>query len=140
MERRSWRWQVVQTLGTVDGWLDQLLYRPAVVKLFTWLPRWWLCDLARLSIALDDRWGLGYWDAAGIAPGGACQACGRRAAIHVFGGLDPDDEPLPDDPVWFLDTHPVHLCGWCSLPSPIQDQAELDAMLKQARARSVTWS
>jgi len=84
----SFRWMVVRLLAIVDEALDQLLYRPAVVRLFSWLPRWWLCDVARVSMALDDRRRLGYWAAAGIAPGGVCEACGRRAAIHVVGRSD----------------------------------------------------
>jgi hypothetical protein len=131
---------VVRVLATIDAALDELLYRPAVVKLFCWLPRWWQCDLARASMVLDDRWGLGYWTAAGIAPGSACDACGRRAAIHVVGGRDADDEALPEGhPGWFLDNHPVHLCGWCSIRTPITDQPDLDAALQEARTRSIAW-
>ena len=59
-------------MAKADQALDEVLYRPAVVKPFQWLPRWWLCDLAKLSMRLDDRWAVGYWDDVGIAPGGPC--------------------------------------------------------------------
>ncbi len=131
----SFRWMVVRLLAIVDEALDQLLYRPAVVRLFSWLPRWWLCDVGRVSMALDDRRRLGYWAAAGIAPGGVCEACGRRAAIHVVGRSEWGEEALPGDAGWFLDNHPMYLCGWCSIRTPIEDQADLDAALKEAPAR-----
>jgi hypothetical protein len=31
-------------------WIDEVAYRPAVVKVTMPLPRWWRCDLARLSM------------------------------------------------------------------------------------------
>ncbi len=132
---------VVAAMAMADEALDELVYRPAVVKLFAWLPRWWLCDLAQASIALDDHWKLGYWAAAGIAPHGVCEACGRRAAIHVVGGRDPDcdAEAVPGEGVWFLDNRPVYLCGWCSIRTPIEDQTDLNAALAEARARSIAW-
>jgi hypothetical protein len=135
----SFRSMVVNPLATVDDALDQLLYRPAVVKLFSWLPRWWLCDLARASTALDARWRLGYWATAGIAPGDACEACGRRAAIHIIGGSHANADATPGEPVWFLDSGPVHLCDWCSIRTPIQDHTDLHAALTEARARSIAW-
>jgi hypothetical protein len=72
---------LVRALAVTDAAIDEVLYRPAVVKAFARLSRWWNCDLARLSMRLDDRWGTGYWDEAGIAPGAPCDARGRRAAI-----------------------------------------------------------
>jgi hypothetical protein len=45
----------VRLLATIDAALDKLLYRPAVVKLFCWLPRWWQCDLARASMIPAGR-------------------------------------------------------------------------------------
>jgi hypothetical protein len=84
-------------MAVADEVIDEVLYRPAVVKAFAWLPRWWLCELAKVSMALDDCWGVGYWDEAGIAPGGPCEACGRRASIHVVGGLCDDEDPSDGD-------------------------------------------
>src|SRR5438477_1695384 len=60
--QRHWtpmRRLVVKALEKTDEALDWVLYRPAVVKAFLWVPRWWQCDLAKLSIRLDDRWGTG---------------------------------------------------------------------------------
>ena len=31
----------------VDEALDELLYRPEIVKAFVWIPRWWRCDMAK---------------------------------------------------------------------------------------------
>lgn len=45
---------VVVAIAVIHGAFDEVLYRPAVVKAFSWLPRWWLCDPAKLSIALDE--------------------------------------------------------------------------------------
>jgi hypothetical protein len=129
---------LVRALAVTDAAIDEVLYRPAVVKAFVRLPRWWNCDLARLSMRLDDRWGTGYWDEAGIAPGGPCDACGRRAAIHMLGG--PPDDPQEDDaPRWYLEDHPVHLCGWCRIEGRIDDAAALEAALTAARPKSVSW-
>ena len=126
---------VVRTLAKVDEGLDEVLYRPAVVKAFVWLPRWWLCDLARLSIALDKRWGTGWWDDNKTWPGKPCQACGRRASIHVHGGLDADEIPTGV----FVESHPVLLCGWCELHGPLLDENDLQRELQQAGHRSVAW-
>lgn len=125
---------LIRALAKADEALDAVLYRPAVVKAFIWLPRWWLCDLAKLSIALDDRWQVGYWDEAGIFPGGPCEACGRRASIHVHGGLDPDEEAMGS----FLESRPVSTCGWCQLGTILND-VDLKRELALARADSVGW-
>jgi hypothetical protein len=129
------RRSIVIAMVRADEALDEVLYRPAVVKAFMWLPRWWLCDLAKLSIALDHRWGVDYWNDDGIWPGGPCDACGRRASIHVYGGLHQDEEPVGD----YLDEHPVHVCGWCQLCSPLANESDVQRELRQARARSVAW-
>jgi hypothetical protein len=125
---------VVALLEKTDEAFDDLLYRPAVVKAFRWLPRWWQCDLARLSMKIDDRWKLGWWDDAGIAPGEACEACHRRAAIHVVGGLD-DDEASGD----FLDDRPIYLCGWCHISGPLLTEEDVQRELVRARNSSVSW-
>lgn len=125
---------VVVVLAKMDEVLDVVLYRPAVVKAFLWLPRWWLCDLARLSMRLDDDWGTGYWENAVIVPGAPCEACGRRASIHVYGG--PDPEIGVHD---YIEIHPVHVCGWCHLEGPLMNEADVERELALARADSVAW-
>ncbi len=126
---------VVGVLARVDEGLDEVLYRPAVVKAFSWVPRWWLCDLAKLSMRLDDRWGTRYWDDAGTAPGEPCEACGRRASIHVYGGVEPDEEPVHD----YLETRPVRVCGWCHLDGPLFTEEDVQRELGRARADSIAW-
>lgn len=122
-------------------WIDAVLYRPAVVKLSAWLPRWWNCQLAHLSMRLDDRWGTGYWrsESAPAAPNGPCDACGRRAAWLMIGGAESDEELDTED---YLQLHPIQVCGWCRLDSSaqIESQADLDRALDEARGRSVTWA
>ena len=116
-------------LAKVDEALDELLYRPAVVKAFAWLPRWWLCDLAKLSIRLDTRWGTAWWNGE-LEPGEPCQACRRRASIHIYGGPDPDPDPDDEEDVTdYLTTRPIQLCGWCSVGGPIDNDADLGASL-----------
>jgi hypothetical protein len=149
--RKSRRLWLVRALNVACTTVDGLLYRPVIVRLTEWLPRWWCCELARLSMALDDRWQTGYWrsESAPPAPIGRCDACNRRAAWLVRGGREDDDidssdaqeldEPTYDDD--YLRDHPVHLCGWCRLTfsSPPRNQAELDQLLADARRRSVSW-
>ena len=79
---------IVRGLNDACWAVDEIAYRPVVVRLTLWLPRWWRCDLARLSMYLDDRWGLDWWrsDDAPPAPSGVCAACKRRAAWLVLGG------------------------------------------------------
>jgi hypothetical protein len=127
---------VVIALERADEALDEVLYRPAVVKATLPLPRWWRCDLAKFSVWLDDLWHVGYWDEDSIVPGSACDACGRRAAIHVYGGDDPDDDDPPDD---LLAHQPVYLCGWCSIRGPVLTADDLRRELDAARAYSVAW-
>lgn len=128
---------IVLVLAKLDEAVDEVLYRPLVVRLFVWAPRWWLCDLARFSMALDDRWSVGYWDNVGIAPGDACEACGRRAAIHVYGGNEEGEAIDPAE--GFLGNRPVHVCGWCQLRGDIGSEQELQVVLAAARDDSVSW-
>ena len=127
---------VVRLLAKIDEAVDEVLYRPAVVKVFQWAPRWWLCDLAKLSMALDDHWNVGYWEDAGIVPGAPCEACGRRASIHVVGGWDGEER---GEGGAFLDDRPVYLCGWCQIRGDISSHEHLQAALTEARACSVAW-
>jgi hypothetical protein len=137
-------------MALVDEGLDEVLYRPAVVKAFRWVPRWWLCDLAKLSLALDDRWGVGYWDQADIVPGRPCEACGRRASIHVIGGPSDDESDESDESdeahtereaggETFLDDRAVYLCGWCHVEGPILSEHDLKRELDAAAQDSVAW-
>lgn len=131
---------IISLLNRSCTWVDAVAYRPAVVRLALPLPRWWSCQLARLSMRLDDRWGTAYWEGgeAPAAPQGLCEACGRRAAWLVVGGTDEDgDEPAG----YFLASRPVHLCGWCRLDGdrPIEKEDDLCSALAAARARSIAW-
>jgi hypothetical protein len=126
---------LVAALALADEAVDEVLYRPAVVKAFAWLPRWYLCDLAKLSLRLDDRWHTGRWDADSWVPGGPCDACGRRAATTVLGGLEPGDDLVGD----YLERHPLHLCGWCDVEGRILSAEDARPALAAARVRSVAW-
>ena len=126
---------VVCALAKTDEFVDEVLYRPAVVRAFRWVPRWWQCDLAKLSMALDDRWSSGWWADDAIAPGRPCEACGRRASVHVYGGMDNEDAPIDD----YLATRPVYVCGWCHLRGPMASEPDVQRELAAARADSISW-
>ena len=129
---------IVVGLAKVDGALDEVLYRPAVVKAFAWVPRWWQCDLAKFSMALDDRWLVGYWSEA-IPPGRPCEACGRRAAIHVYGGTEGlDIEDWTDEEI-AASGRPVELCGWCQIRGEVLTEEQLQRAGRDAAADSVSW-
>lgn len=145
MSRRALELFVVRGLNQACDLVDSVAYRPAIVHLTRRLPLFWHCQLARASIALDERWGTGYWDSPGgpPVPEGLCDACRRRAAWLVIGGSWDEDE-LDDDGDEdrdFLDEHPVHLCSWCHLDvaSRPSNQVELDAILADAAERSIAW-
>lgn len=144
MIRRTTQLMTLGALNRICTWIDAVAYRPAVVKLTERLPRWWNCQLAHASMKLDDRWETGYWrsEAAPAAPNGPCDACGRRAAWLIVGGIEPEEDTElnvgePD----YLERHPVQLCGWCRLDfvSPPESREELDRILADARERSVSW-
>jgi hypothetical protein len=141
---------IVGALNRLCTWVDELAYRPAVVKLTLPLPRWWSCQLSKLSIHLDGRWATGYWSNWGI--GGICDVCGRRAAWFVVGGIADDDgiggEPFEparhhaEENYGFMARHPINLCGWCRLDSeafPIESAEELEREIVKAKARSISW-
>lgn len=142
MSRRAVRLIVLREMNRVCTGVDALVYRPAVVRLTKRLPVWWHCQLAHASMALDDRWGTGYWDSdsAPAAPAGLCHACERRAAWLTVGGSE-DENGERDGERDFLDDHQIHLCGWCQLDLSRrpQDRAELDAILADAGERSIGW-
>jgi hypothetical protein len=126
---------VVVVLAKLDGALDGVFYRPAVVQAFAWIPRWWQCELAKLSCRLDDRWQVGYWRDDG-RPGVPCEVCGRRASWLEIGGRDPE----VDDPEehWFLDDRTIPLCSWCQIRGPITDEDDLERELADARRASIS--
>lgn len=131
----------VKALNTLCGVVDFVAYRPAVVKLTRHLPVGWHCQFARWSMALDDRWGTGFWDSstAPPAPSGLCAACGGRAAWLEIGGFGENGSDL--DGADYLANHTVRLCGYCSVigDGPFSSRAELEAALRNAAARSVRW-
>ena len=123
----------VWSLDLLCRGVDTVAYRPAVVKATSRLPRWWNCNLARLSVRLDQNWGTGYWD--DWTPGGRCEACGRRAAWLLV-----SDSPLCDDKDRWEPRHrEVEICGWCRVEGQIISDAELDAALQEAKVRSVSY-
>jgi hypothetical protein len=135
---------VVRALTRVCEWVDDVAYRPAVVKLTIHFPRWWSCDLTRLSIHLDERWRAGYWEDRDWEPEGLCQACHRRAAWLVIGGRWDDEPELWDEgeePGW-LDQNPVHVCQWCRPefgPTDRDDEAAVNRTLAKAGRESIAW-
>lgn len=112
---------IVRGLAWACRALDEILYRPAVVKATMWLPRWWTCELAKISVALDDRWNVGYWPDG--APDGTCEVCGRRAAWLEFDHAG----------------RSVSVCGWCPTSPFTQNHPANDAFAA-SRARSIRWS
>jgi hypothetical protein len=134
---------IVQALNTACTLVDGVACRPAVVRLTRPLPRWWNCELAHLSMRLDDRWGTGYWSSpyAPPAPAGRCEACRRRAAWLVVGGpLEPELLEGEEDDL-YLATHKVELCSWCRLAddAPIRTATDLERALRRAGDASIGW-
>lgn len=128
---------LVRALEIACRAMDEVLYRPAVVKAFAWVPRWWSCELAKLSITLDDRWGTSVWEGS-IVPGAPCGACGRRASISVIGGWDEDLGPEPEED-FFLNDREIPLCGWCHVRGRTSNEEELQRALSAACRDSVSW-
>ena len=132
---------IVRILNWLCTVIDGLAYRPAVVKLSERLPRFWMCQAAHASMALDRRWRTGFWPSsdAPAVPGDPCDACGRRAALFTLGGWGEKAETDIERP--YLADHVLQLCGWCRLDEDARpaDRAELDRTLATARSRSVAW-
>jgi hypothetical protein len=137
---------IIRTLYGACRLIDEVAYRPAVVKLTRCLPWFWCCQLAHLSIKLDERWQMGYWDASDAPPkpDRLCDACQRRAAWLEAGGhydgIDGDGDDSKRD---YMKSHPVNLCGWCHLDvdfdAPPQNAEELKLLLEDAASRSIEW-
>lgn len=127
----------IRYLEAADRAVDWFAYRPAIVRLFIFLPRWWNCDLARLSIYLDERWNTGYWTEDSGWPGPLCEACGRRTAWAYIGGLEDGDEPLG----FYLGNRRIDLCLWCDIgPTDVlNSERKVQAALCAARSESVSW-
>jgi hypothetical protein len=149
MRDEAWKrikWLTVRILDRLCQAVDEVAYRPAVVKLTLRLPRWWSCDLARLSVWLDERWKTGRWSDGG-QPDRLCRACGRRAAwLDIFWeeeGVTDVDEPDDPDPVFHPTGGPVPICGWCHRGRPdglpITSDEELERALLLARRESISW-
>ena len=136
---------IVAALNVLCTWVDSVAYRPVVVRFGGPLPHRWDCNLARMSIRLDDRWRTGYWDGTLLSPGVPCEACHRRPALVIMGGYadDPDiAEPVePGDEDFFFAHRTVHLCLWCYPDSdaPPANESELRQMLDEAGRRSTGW-
>jgi len=134
----AWKRMVVVGLNQMCVLVDDVVYRPAIVRLTLRLPRWWRCELGQLSVWLDERWGIGYWqtdDQRTLAPGDLCDVCGRRPAHLEVGGLWEDVEPEGD----FMESHPLRLCFWCQLDAPIESEEQLSTAIADARACSIAW-
>lgn len=130
---------ILASLERACNLADWIVYRPAIISATKRFPRWWRCDLARLSVWLDERWQTGYW--ADRGPGPMCTICQRRAAWLQVGGSWA--EIGPDDGGHFMEKHELHLCFWCSRSLPIGEitnQRELDDWIGAARRRSISWS
>jgi hypothetical protein len=148
--RMGWKIRLVRLLNSACVAVDEVAYRPVVVLLTRPLPVAWTCQLAHLSMRLDDRWGTGYWSGADApaVPGGRCRACKHRASWLVVGGplepslvdhIEPADRASWSDP--YLASHQVELCGWCRLESdePIRSAIDLERELARAGTRSISW-
>jgi hypothetical protein len=138
----DWKRGVVSGLDTACQLVDEVAYRPAVVRLTLPLPRWWRCELAKLSAWLDRRWGLEYWgserEPRTLAPAGLCDVCHRRPASLEAGGSWADLEV--EDEGDYMESHPLRLCFWCKLPaSPIENDAQLEAAVALTRSESISW-
>ena len=132
---------VVLGLASADDVIDWVLYRPAIVKAFLWLPRWWQCDLARLSQHLDDRWEVGWWQ--GFGPRRLCDVCRRRAAWLVVGGTydeEGDEEGPEDEEDARYHLPEVNTCSWCSLEGEILGEEDLATEVAAAREVSISWA
>jgi len=77
MERK-----IVSLLNLACTAIDAVAYRPVVVRLTRRLPRWWRCDLTRLSMFLDDRWNTGYWSGEDAPAAPAAFATPASDALH----------------------------------------------------------
>jgi hypothetical protein len=136
----NWKSAVVSGLNRSCELVDDVAYRPAVIRLTLPLPRWWRCELARLSMRLDERWHVGFWptgDERTLAPGGECDICHRRPAMYEVGGSSEDPGLEPDGS--YMGTHQLQTCAWCKLPDgEIDSDEQLASAIADARARSIS--
>ncbi len=94
---------VIRVLAKVDEAVDEVLYRPAVVKVFQWAPRWWLCDLAKLSMALDDRWNVGYWETQESPSGSHARPVDAEPPSTLWAGGTTRSGAARAEPSWTID-------------------------------------
>jgi hypothetical protein len=136
----NWKRAVVTGLNRCCELVDEIAYRPAVIRLTLPLPRWWRCEFSHLSMRLDARWNLGLWDTGRertLAPGGECDICHRRPAMHEVGGSMEDLGVEADGS--YMEAHPLQTCGWCKLPyGEIGNDQQFAAGISDARARSIS--
>jgi hypothetical protein len=129
---------IVAALDLACRVIDKVLYSPFVVRALRSMPWFWHCQLANVSIRLDDRWSTGHW--LGAFPDGLCEACQRRAAIFVIGSNDLEDdleEDLEDDLEQSSSTtNPIRICGYCKLAVPISSPEDREREILAARRRS----
>ncbi len=135
---------VLRFLNAACNVVDAVAYRPAVVKLTLRIPHWWSCQLARLSVLLDERWGAGYWESENSPPmpNGLCDCCGRRAAWQYAGDYANDPEFADSDISAndYLAWHRVRLCTWCYPDlADINNQDDLEERFSVARDLSISW-
>ncbi len=142
------RFIIVRGLNACCNAVDLVAYRPFAVKAIEWSPVFWRCQLANLSIKLDNKWKTAYWDSEiPETPLDLCDACQRRASWLCVGGTDKDEDlewdfDGDDADYLYFSKHPVNLCSYCELNdegSPPQNSTELKQLLNEARFRSVSW-
>lgn len=137
----NWKRAVVSGLNRSCELVDEVAYRPVVIRLTLPIPRWWRCDLAHLSMRLDARWNVGLWETGAertLALGGECDICRRRPAVHEVGGSADDLGIEPDGS--YMEAHPLQTCAWCKLPNgEIESGEQLAAAMADARARSISF-
>jgi hypothetical protein len=78
------RYVVVSGLEEADELVDKLLLSRAIVRLTRPLPRWWRCELSRLSQALDRRWRTGLLDEGPMGCSPPCERRPSRGRLYGF--------------------------------------------------------
>lgn len=94
---------MIQGLERVCWCIDKFVYQDHLVRRAPAMARTWNCSAARLSMRLDERWRIGYWDddTAPAVPGLACEICRARPSTIFWPG-DKGRE--------------FAVCGWCRIP------------------------
>ncbi len=139
---------IVTALWRMDDYVDWILLRPVTVQLFSFLPRWWQCELAKLSERLDERWKTGVWNIQldpnvneRLIVGPVCDACRKRASSVTVGPMGEGGDTEGHEQ-GFFDTHEIGLCSWCApefRDEGIESEADLQKELERVRDRTVSW-